>query len=123
MSTNDLARGTAQAHPLTRPSGMVALAGKETAYDDPFTMATLATQGRWDEGVFRDMLREGSFARLVLSCDVPATLALQSGGAQAVARPCRADTFTSGTLEAIRDGYEIIFRDVFFTYAPKSRTP
>jgi hypothetical protein len=34
-------------------------------------------------------------------------------------RPCRHDTFTPGVLEAIRDGYTLIFRDVFFTYAPK----
>jgi hypothetical protein len=82
-------------------------------------MATLATRNRWDEAAFRDMLREGRFARLVLSCDVPGTLAQQRGELQNVARPCRADTFTPGVLEAIRDGYDIIFRDVFFTYAPK----
>ncbi len=50
--------------------GIVALAGKATPYDDPFTMTALAGQGRWDESAFRDMLRTGKFGLLVLSCNV-----------------------------------------------------
>jgi hypothetical protein len=44
---------------------------------------------------------------LLLSCDVnlPDT--------------CRADTFTSGVLDAIRSGYNVLFRDVMHTYEPK----
>jgi hypothetical protein len=97
--------------------GILALAGKATLYDDPFTMAALATQGRWDEAAFRDMLRQGKFPLLVLSCDVPGTIS----GQQGIAKPCRHDTFTPGVLDAINDGYEVIFRDVFFTYAPKGQ--
>jgi hypothetical protein len=101
--------------------GMVALAGKQTLYDDPFTMTALAPSGRWDEAVYRNMLREGAFPLLVLSCDVSATLSQNESGdpAQTAGRPCRHDTFTPGVLEAIRDGYTLAFRDVFFTYAPK----
>jgi hypothetical protein len=87
--------------------GIVALAGKETAYDDPFTMTALAESGRWDEAAYRTMLREGRFRLLVLSCDVHAP------------RTCRADTFTPGVLDAISDGYEVLFRDIMFTYAPR----
>jgi MFS family permease len=88
--------------------GIPALAGKETPYDDPFTMTALALQGRWDESAYVRMLREGKFGLLVLSCDV-------------INRPdlCRADTLTPGVKDAIRDGYQLLFRDVFFTYAPK----
>ncbi|HEX9989398.1 MAG TPA: hypothetical protein VGE45_13100 [Chloroflexia bacterium] len=88
--------------------GILALAGKETPYDDPFTMTALALQGRWDESAYVSMLREGKFGLLVLSCDV-------------INRPdlCRADTLTPGVKDAIRDGYQLLFRDVFFTYAPK----
>jgi hypothetical protein len=93
--------------------GMLALAGKETPYDDPFTMTALAPSGRWDETAYRNMLREGRFVRLILSCDVSATLSGSEG------RPCRHDTFSPGVLEAIRDGYDLLFRDIFFTYAPK----
>jgi hypothetical protein len=88
--------------------GVLALAGKVTPYDDPFTMTALAPQNRWDEASFRDQLRGGKFALLILSCDVT------------VENGCRGDTFTPGVLDAIRAGYDILFRDVLFTYAPKS---
>ncbi|HEX8219282.1 MAG TPA: hypothetical protein VF914_08725 [Chloroflexia bacterium] len=87
--------------------GIVALAGKETLYDDPFTMTALAEAGRWDEAAYRTMLREGRFGLLVLSCDVNSP------------RTCRADTFTPGVLDSIRDGYDVLFRDIMFTYAPR----
>ncbi|MDQ3929943.1 MAG: hypothetical protein M3328_12465, partial [Chloroflexota bacterium] len=87
--------------------GIVALAGKETPYDDPFTMTALAASARWDEAAYRTMLREGGFGLLVLSCDV------------STPRSCRADTFTPGVLDAISDGYRVLFRDVMYTYAPR----
>jgi hypothetical protein len=88
--------------------GIVALAGKETPYDDPFTMTALALQGRWDESAYLRMLREGEFGLVVLSCDV-------------INRPdlCRADTLSPGARDAIREGYNLLFRDIFFTFAPK----
>ena len=61
--------------------------------------------------------------RLVLDCDVPGTIQQQEAAAKGqqikVARPCRYDTFTPGALDAIAAGYNILFRDVLFTYAPK----
>ena len=90
--------------------GIVALAGKETPYDDPFTMTALAATNRWDEALYRTMLREGRFGLLVLSCDVNTP------------QFCRADTFTPGVLDAIRDGYQVLFRDIMYTYAPKDAT-
>jgi hypothetical protein len=87
--------------------GFVALAGKETTYDDPFTMTALANEGRWDETAYRSHLSNGDFALLLLSCDVT------------LPDTCRADTFTPGVLDAIRSGYNVLFRDVMYTYAPK----
>ncbi|MEO8285858.1 MAG: hypothetical protein ABI670_05445 [Chloroflexota bacterium] len=87
--------------------GFLALAGKETPYDDPFTMAALAPLNRWDETAFRNRLAGGKFSLLLLSCDVTAP------------NTCRADTFTPGVLDAIRSGYKVLFRDVMFTYAPR----
>ena len=86
-------------------AGILALAGKQTPYDDPFTMNILSQQGRWDEAGLRNMLREGRFGLLVLSCDVINT-----------SRTCQ---FTPGVLDAIRDGYKVVFKDILFTYAPK----
>jgi hypothetical protein len=88
--------------------GILALAGKETPYDDPFTMTALANQGRWDESLFRNMLREGRFGLLVLECNV-----IEAPEA------CRYDTLSPGVADAIRAGYRVLFRDVLFTYAPK----
>jgi 4-amino-4-deoxy-L-arabinose transferase-like glycosyltransferase len=87
--------------------GLLALAGKETPYDDPFTMAALAPENRWDETAYRNHLAHGDFSLLLLSCDVnnPST--------------CRSDTFTPGVLDAIRAGYNVLFRDVVFTYTPR----
>jgi hypothetical protein len=90
--------------------GIVALAGKETPYDDPFTMTALALGGRWDESAFRRMLSEGRFNLIVLSCNVieaPDT--------------CRYDTLTPGAADGIRAGYSVLFRDVLFTFAPKGQ--
>ncbi len=71
-------------------------------------MTALAQQGRWDETHYRNMLREGKFSLLVLSCD-------------AVAQPrnCRPAKFTPGVLDSIREGYQVLFPDVFFTYVPQ----
>ncbi|MDQ6694809.1 MAG: hypothetical protein M3014_10400 [Chloroflexota bacterium] len=88
--------------------GLLALAGKETPYDDPFTMTALAQEGRWDEQTYRDMLRQGSFSLLVLSCAVYET-----------PTHCRADVFTPGVLDAIRSGYKLLYEDVLITYKPK----
>ena len=85
--------------------GLLALAGKETPYDDPFTMNILAQQGRWDERVLRDMLRQGKMSLLVLSCDVINTT-----------RTCQ---LNHGVVDAIRSGYQVIYKDILFTYAPK----
>jgi hypothetical protein len=85
--------------------GLLALAGKETPYDDPFTMNILAQQGRWDERVLRDMLRQGKMSLLVLSCDVINT-----------SRTCQ---LNPGVVDAIRSGYQVIYKDILFTYAPK----
>ena len=105
--------------------GVVALAGKSTPYDDPFTMTALARLNRWDEAEFRGMLRNGEFSTLVLSCDVPATVeqrdALARGQKLNVGSPCRSDTFTDGVLDAINSGYTLLFRDVLFTYVPKPK--
>ncbi len=86
--------------------GIIALAGKQTPYDDPFTMTALAEEGRWDEAALLRSLREGKFSLLALSCDVNTP------------QFCRADTFSPGALEAIRLGYRVLFRDILYTYAP-----
>ena len=113
----DLSASSEQALFYADDQGILALAGKDNPYDDPFTMTALASSGRWDETVLRNMLREGKFARLILSCDVEATIA--ASGTKTGGRLCRSDVFTPGVLDAINARYQILFRDVLFTYAPR----
>jgi hypothetical protein len=87
--------------------GVLALAGKDTDYDDPFTMTALAPTGLWDPGVFERRLRAGEFPLVLLAGD-----AFSAGG-------LRADVLTPGMREALAAGYVLLFRDVYFTYAPR----
>jgi hypothetical protein len=88
--------------------GLVALAGKETPYNDPRAMTHNAQAGRWDETAYREKLRGGAFSMVLLSCDPTASL-----------RRCRAGNFTPGVLDALQSGYRVLFQDFFFTLVPR----
>ena len=90
--------------------GILALAGKTTAYDDPFTMTALAAGGRWDASAFEAQLRGGGFPLLVLAGDA----ITDPPGV-----PLRSDILTSAMRTALRTGYRVLYRDVLFTYVPK----
>ena len=32
---------------------------------------------------------------------------------------CRSVKFTPGVLDSVRDGYKVLFPDIFYTYVPK----
>ena len=88
--------------------GVLALAGKDTDYDDPFTLTALAPSGLWDPGVFERRLRAGEFPLVLLAGDAFRTDGL------------RADVLTPGMRAALEAGYVLRFRDVYFTYAPRA---
>jgi hypothetical protein len=88
--------------------GILALAGKETDFDDPFTMTALAVDGGWDQGAFVQRLEEGRFPLVILA-----------GDAFDPTHPLRGDILTPQMLDALRSGYTLLFRDVYFTYAPR----
>jgi hypothetical protein len=88
--------------------GVLALAGKDTAYDDPFTMTALALDGGWDEGTFVGQLRAGYFPLIILA-----------GDAFDATHPLRSDILTPEMLDALKSGYTLLFRDVYYTYAPR----
>ncbi len=90
--------------------GILALAGKITAYDDPFTMTALAAAGRWDAGAFTAQLRGGRFPLLVLDGDAVG---------DPPHRPLRSDILTPAMRAALRAGYRVLYPDVLFTYVPK----
>jgi hypothetical protein len=88
--------------------GIVALAGKDTDFDDPFTMTALAVDGGWDQGAFVQRLQAGRFPLVILA-----------GDAFDPTHPLRGDILTPRMLDALRSGYTLLFRDVYFTYAPR----
>lgn len=93
---------------FTDEPGIAALAGREMPYSDPVAMTALAEGGRWDETIYREMLRDGKFNMLVLHCEVAAT-----------PNTCRSGLFSPGVRDAIQEGYKVLFPDVFYTYVPK----
>jgi hypothetical protein len=95
--------------------GLLALAGKETPFNDPSSMTIMSLRGKWDESAYRDMLRRGQFSLLVLSCDITATP--QAGSDEQAA--CPPTHFTPGVLDAMNAGYTVLFYDIFSTYAPR----
>ena len=88
--------------------GILALAGKETPYDDPFTITALAADGSWDQSVLVRQLQTGYFPLVILA-----------GDAFDPAHPLRADILTPQMLDALKSGYTVLFRDVYYTYAPR----
>jgi hypothetical protein len=89
--------------------GVLALAGKTTEYDDPFTMTALAAAGRWDATAFETQLRGGHFPLVILAGEV--------GERPGV--PLRSDILTPAMRAALLAGYRELYRDVLFTYVPK----
>lgn len=86
---------------LSEEIGLNILAGKGVPYDDPQALAALARAGRWDQRQLLDDLRARRFALVILP-----------------ANP-RDAIWTPEVLAAIRDNYDLKFRDVWFTYEAK----
>lgn len=88
---------------LSEEIGLNILAGKDVPYDDPQAMAALARVGRWDQGQLLADLRARRFALVILPENPRDAL------------------WTPEVLAAIRDNYDLKFRDVWFTYEAKPR--
>jgi hypothetical protein len=102
------AQGNSSSQIFSDDPGLVALAGKDTPYNDPQAMTYNAQVGRWDETAYREKLRGAAFGMILLSCDPTETPSR-----------CRTSAFTPGVLDALRGGYQVVFRDVYFTLVPR----
>jgi hypothetical protein len=71
-------------------------------------MTALARDGGWDQSAFVGQLQEGRFP-----------LVLLAGDAFDPAHPLRSDILTPQMLAALQAGYTLLFRDVYYTYAPR----
>lgn len=90
--------------------GLLLMAGKPIRYDDPSTMGPAAVSGVWDQrGLIEDIAQQ-RFSAIMIPEDV-------------IAEPVPYDGVGRWTTEvrmAIREHYELKFRDRINTYAPKS---
>jgi hypothetical protein len=92
--------------------GLLLMAGKPIRYDDPSTMGPAAVSGVWDQSGLIEDIRQQKFSAIMIPEDV-------------VAEPVPYDGVGRWTTEvraAIREHYELKFRDRINTYAPKPRS-
>lgn len=90
--------------------GLLLLAGKPIRYDDPSTMGPAAVSGVWDQSGLIEDIAQQRFSAIMIPEDV-------------VAEPVPYDGVGRWTAEvraAIREHYELKFRDRINTYVPKS---
>jgi hypothetical protein len=91
--------------------GLLLMAGKPIRYDDPSTMGPAAVSGVWDQSGLIEEISRQRFSAIMIPEDV-------------VAEPVPYDGVGRWTAEvraAIREHYELKFRDRINTYAPKPR--
>lgn len=91
--------------------GLLLMAGKPIRYDDPSTMGPAAVSGVWDQSGLIDDIAQQRFSAIMIPEDV-------------VAEPVPYDgvgRWTAQVRTAIREHYELKFRDRINTYVPKSR--
>lgn len=91
--------------------GLLLMAGKPIRYDDPSTMGPAAVSGVWDQSGLIDDIANQRFSAIMIPEDV-------------VAEPVPYDGVGRWTAEvrtAIREHYELKFRDRINTYVPKAR--
>ena len=72
------------------------------------SLPALAPGGLWDPAAFERRLRNGEFPLVLLAGD-------------AFADGLRGDVLTQSMREALSAGYMLLFRDVYFTYAPRQQ--
>ena len=94
---------------LSEEVALPALAGKEAQveYNDVYTMGLLAEVGKWNPEGLAAQVRQKHFALIL----VPFDLDSQRGINHKVWPP--------SVLQAIKDNYQIKFRDLWFMYVPK----
>jgi MFS family permease len=92
--------------------GLVYAAGKPLRYDDPAAMGPAAALGLWDQSNLVAEIRAQRFSVILLEIDVFADGLDDTH-----------DRWTKQMLDAVRDAYEIKFRDTIIIYAPRPAAP
>jgi hypothetical protein len=88
--------------------GLLYAAGRPLRYDDPAAMGPASAIGLWDDSQLISEIRAGHFSAIMLPIDV-----FEEGG---LIDP--SGRWTPRMLQAIRDAYQIKFRDTQIIYVP-----
>jgi hypothetical protein len=89
--------------------GLVYAAGKPLRYDDPAAMGPAADRDLWDQRQFVADIRAGRFSALLLPMDVWEDGLIDPSG-----------RWTPEMLQAVKDRYEIKFKDTLMIYVPRA---
>ena len=104
--TQILANAAVQPGPiLSSEAGWSVLAGKDTPYNDLFTLNALADKGTYSREGFLTSIRNGVYSVILTESDLK--------------QRNRSDVWPPEVGSAITERYVLRFRDAWFTYAPK----
>jgi hypothetical protein len=92
---------------LADDTGLLFQAGRELRYDDPSTMGPAAAIGAWDQRGLLEEIAQRKFSAIMLPVNVETSDRDPSG------------RWTPEMLAAIREHYDLKFRDRIYTYVPK----
>ncbi len=90
--------------------GLLYAAGRPLRYDDPAAMGPASVLDLWDDSQFIEDIQVGRFSAIMIEIDVFAEDGLLDPSGR----------WTPRMLRAIRDAYEIKFRDSVLIYVPKT---
>jgi hypothetical protein len=93
---------------LTSEAGFFPLTAKDPNYDDLFTLTALTQKGTYDQSGLLERVRHKEFGVVLAP---PGDLFDDK---------VRSDLWTPELLAALKDGYKLLYRDVWFVYVPKS---
>jgi hypothetical protein len=92
---------------LADDTGLLFQAGRDLRYNDPSTMGPAAAIGAWDQSGLVEEIRAKRFSAIMIPVNAEKTLIDPSG------------RWTPEMLLAIRESYQIKFRDRIVTYEPR----
>lgn len=92
---------------LADDPGLLYLAGKPLRYDDPSGFGPVAHSGLWDQRGLIDDIANRRFSAILVPFDTEVDTIDPSG------------RWTPEMIAAVRDHYQLLFRDTIITYVPK----
>ncbi len=95
---------------LSEEVALPALAGKEAQveYNDVYTLGLLAEAGKWNSDGLAEQVRQKHFALILVPFDLDSQRAINH------------KVWPPAVLQAIKDNYQVKFRDLWFMYVPKA---